>query len=290
MSQPPTLEMHEEPPADGLGVMDAVRMGWALLRGDFWPVWVLGLVVYAIQAGCGIFGAIPYIGGCISLVLAIFVQAPLTAGLFFAIRRRIDGAPAQVNDVFEGFRQRYWQSVVAMLPQIIVATVWVIVTGGIVLVLLLGQGVFTHDLSHQEILVAVLTSVAVAVPLLIAMGLVMLLFLFSFLAVWDHPESGWSAVKDSVRVVRGHYLATLGLALLFGLISFAAMLVGLIACCVGIFFTMPAVMVWYSATMIYLYRAWTGRPLVQPVSEGGAAPGVEPLLPAPGEPPAGPQG
>lgn len=296
MSQPPAQEPYE-PPSGELQVMDAVRMGWALLRGDFWPVWVLGLVVLAINVGCGILGVIPYIGGCFSLAEAIFIQPPLTAGLVYAVRRRIDGAPAQVNDVFEGFRQRYWQSVVTILPPIIVSVVWVIITAGIVLAIVAGLGIFNHP-SDNEILVAVLAAVAVGLPLLIALGLVLLLFYFSLLAVWDHPESGWNAVKDSVRVVKEHFLSTLGLSLLFSVISFAVAVAGLIACCVGLFVTIPAVMVWSSATMIYLYRSWTGRPLVQPVAEGDAAPdvwplppeGAGPIPPTSVEPPAGPQG
>ena len=43
-----------------------------------------------------------------------------------------------------------------------------------------------------------------------------------------------------------------------------ANLIGLITCCIGFFFTVPLLLVWQYATMVYLYRSWTGRPLVQP--------------------------
>ncbi len=45
--------------------------------------------------------------------------------------------------------------------------------------------------------------------------------------------------------------------------AMAANLVGLAACCIGVLFTGPLVMVWQTAAILYLYRSWTGRPLTQ---------------------------
>jgi uncharacterized membrane protein len=103
--------------------------------------------------------------------------------------------------------------------------------------------------------------------------------------VWDHPESGWQAMKDSVRVVKAHYMSSLGMILLFALIGLAAALVGILACCVGVFFTAPLVMVWFNATLIYLYRSWTGQPLVQPIAVEVPAEGAGPVAPTDIEPP-----
>ena len=273
-----------------VGVMDAVRMGWRLMMADFWPVWVVGLVAYAILAAVGVVGGVigivpilgPIVNGCIQLAAGIFVQPPIMAGLFYAIRNCIDGSPPQAGEVFEGFRQRYWQSVVAMLLPNIIAFVAALLIGGIVA----GAVVIGDDMgSDEEVAVAVGIALAIVIPLVIVLCLVMLLFLFSLLAVWDHPESGWQAMKDSVRLVKAHYWSCIGLALLFVVLSVAA-LAGLIACCVGVFFTMPVLMVWWSATLIYLYRSWTGQPLVQPLmAEQPPAEGIGPLAPTDIEPP-----
>lgn len=289
MTEFPETDMWQDMPGgETLGVMDAVRMGWRLMMADFWPIWLLGLVVYAIHAGCGVVGATPYIGGCIALAVGIFVQAPLNAGMFFAVRRCIDGAPAQVGDVFEGFRQRYWPSVVAVLLPTGLALafgllifVGVFAAGGV-------MSGFEGHMSEDEMLVVVGVAMLVLVPLCIVFGLIMLLFVFSQLAVWDHPESGWQAMKDSVRVVKAHYMSTLGLMLLFALIGLAAALAGIVACCVGLFFTAPLVMVWYNATLIHLYRSWTGQPLVQPIAVQVPAEGAGPVAPTDIEPPPAP--
>jgi uncharacterized membrane protein len=294
MSRTSAAEYGPYVPPGGLGVMDAVRLGWDLFRKDFWPIWVVGLVAYIILFGVnmvgGIVGIVPIVGplvnGCLTLAVGIFVQPALTAGLFYAIRRKIDGAPVQVNDLFEGFRQRYWQSVVAVLPPIVISIVGVLFIGVIVLgVLALGFHVFDGHMNDEQVVLAILVSVGAASPVIVAIILVSVLFLFSFLAVWDHPESGWEAVKDSVRIVKDHYWSVLGLVLLFGLIGLAAALAGIIACCVGLFFTVPVVMVWYHAALIYLYRSWTGRPLAQPAAGGGPY-GEGPLAPTSIEPPA----
>jgi len=276
------------PGGASVGVMDAVRMGWRLMMADFWPIWVLGLVVYAIQAGCGVVGATPYIGGCIVLAVGIFVQAPLNAGLFFAVRRCIDGSPANVGDVFEGFRQRYWPSVVAiLLPTGLSFAFGLLIAGGVFAAIGVMTGVEEH-MSEEEMLAVVGVAMLVLVPLCIVFGLIMLLFVFSQLAVWDHPESGWQAMKDSVRVVKAHYMSSLGMILLFALIGLAAALAGILACCVGVFFTAPLVMVWFNATLIYLYRSWTGQPLVQPIAEEPPAYDPGPMQPTDIEPPPAP--
>jgi hypothetical protein len=282
MSQTPSVGIREDLPGGTLGVIDAMGMGWRLVLSDFWPLWLVGLVSFAIQAGFGIFGAIPYIGGCISLAVGIFVQPALNAGFFYAVRRRIDGAPAQVGDLFEGFRQRYWQSVVAMLVPMVIGFAAGLLIAGIVMAAVAIGGGFGPKANDEDVIVAMIVAGVIVVPLVIILILVMLLFMFSLLAVWDHPESGWAAVKDSARVVKAHFLSCVGLALLFALVGVAAYIAGAIALCVGVFLTLPFVMVWFNVAAIYLYRSWTGQALVQPI---GAAPSGGPVPPTSIEPP-----
>jgi hypothetical protein len=265
--------------------MDAVGMGWRVMMEDFWQLWLVGLVAMLIPGAINfvgnLIGMIPFVGilgSCIAIAVAIFVQPAFSAGVFYAVRRRIDGNATQVNDVFEGFRQRYWQSVVAVLPPTGVGIVAGLVIAAIVAaVLLLGFGVSGNHMNDDKTIAAILVSLAVAAPLIIALILVMMLFTFSFLAVWDHPESGWEAVKDSVRVVKAHYLSVLGFALLFAAIGIGAALLGILALCIGLLVTGPAVSIWWHATAIYLYRSWTGRPLTELSQAPFAAPAA-PLI------------
>ena len=273
MSQDTSWEMRQGLPGEGrLGVMDAISMGWHLLKSDFWALWVVALVMVAILMGCGIFGVIPYIGGCISLAVQIFIQPPLMAGLFFVISRRIDGGKPDVAMLFEGFRQRYWQSVVAILPVMLAGFAVGIIVAVVVGATVAATGGFSGgEPTDEEMAVIGITLVVVMVPLILAMVVFQLFFLFALIAVWDHPESGWEAAKASMRLVKDHFWSALGFCLLCMLIGVGASLAGMLACCVGVFFTGPAVWTWFAGSTIYLYRSWTGRPLVQPRRAGGEA-------------------
>ncbi len=273
MSQDTSWEMRQGLPGEGsLGVMDALSMGWHLLKSDFWALWVVALVTVAILMGCGIFGVIPYIGGCISLAVQIFIQPPLMAGLFFVISRRIDGGKPDVAMLFEGFRQRYWQSVVALLPIMLAGVaIGIVAVGCVIAVVAATSGFEGGEPREEEMAVIMTVMLVVMVPLVLAVAVFQLFFLFALIAVWEHPESGWEAAKASMRLVKDHFWSALGFALLCGLIAIGASLAGMLACCVGIFFTAPAVSVWFVGSTIYLYRSWTGRPLVQPIAAGGPA-------------------
>ena len=318
MSQDPGMQMREGLPGKGrLGVLDAWGMGWRLLKGDVWRVWLGVFVMGLIQVGMGLVNSIPYLGACTSLATTIFIQGPLAAGLFFAIRRRIDGAAAEVGNLFAGFQHRYWQSVVANLIiigiMLGIGLAFVLVAG-----LIVGVGAAITDgfRGSEPPVFLIIALVVVGVPALVAMIAVGLHFLFVFLAVWDYPRSGWQAIKASVRTVWANLGSVVGLQLLFFLVWLVAMMplgafgllfaiglgshsdglavaggAGLFVCVVGYVFLLPAITVWYQASLIYLYRSWTGQALVQPVvqaSPTAGAPGGEgPIPPTDIQPPAG---
>lgn len=242
-----------------LGVMEATRMGWRLLMSDFWPLWTVALVEMIVLVGASMFG----------MVATIVVVPPLVAGMFYVVARRIDGGPAEVGDLFAGFQKRFGQSVVGFLPVTIAASVFgmvvgLVVAGAMVICMAVaGAGRGDEEVIIPAVIVGILAVLAIGAILFIAVEIFILFFTFVLPAVWDHPESGWAAAKDSMHLVRQHFLSVVGLALLFMVIGLGAQLVGTAACCVGTFFTGPLVVVWQTATTVYLYRAWSGRPLVQ---------------------------
>lgn len=261
MSQTPdAARIGQGPAGPRLGVMEAVRMGWRLMMADFWRLWVVAFVFMVVMMGANMLG----------IVATVLVLPPMLAGLFHVVARRIDGGPAEVGDVFAGFKERFGQSVVGLLPLTLGSVVFAVLVALVIAVLVaLGIGIAVAAEGEDEV-VAVVVIVGVllllAVELVLLAGLLVFGLFFRFVpaAVWDHPESGWAAAKASARLVRDHFLPMLGLLLLFWLIGMAAELLGMLACCVGVFFTVPAVMAWYVPTIVYLYRSWTGRPLAVP--------------------------
>jgi len=254
----PALPAGPGQPAAPLGVLEALGMGWRLMMSDFWALWLPAFVVTLIIMGASNFG----------IVAAVLVQPPLMAGLYWLVARKIDGAPVKLGDAFEGFQKRFGQSVLAMLPVSLAGMVFGLVIAAVMLVTMFGaMAVAGASHSEEAAVVVVVLGIACGGVLLLACMLTLIIFCmfftFVFPAVWDHPESGWEAMRVSARLVRGRFWSVLGLTILLFLIMLVANFVGMVACCIGIFFTTPVVMVWQAAAIIYLYRSWTGRPLAQ---------------------------
>jgi len=246
-----------------LGVVDAVGMGWRLMMGDFWALWLLGLVFLALMMAAGF---VPY--------GQIVAAPPLTAGFFCALCRRIDAGRCEVIQIFEGFKQRFGQSILAMLPVMLAwLALGIILTPFIVAAFLGGAAAGAASDSEEVFGITLAVVLGLGYLLFIVLLLVSVVlawfFVFAALAVWDHPESGWEAAKASVRLVWRNRWSVVGLQLLFVVIGSAATMIGYMTCCVGFLFVIPAMIVWQHAAYVYLYRSWTGQALVQPRRAGG---------------------
>ena len=258
----PALPAAPGQPAAPLGVIDALGMGWRLTMSDFWNLWLAAFVLTLVMMAASNFG----------LVAAVLLQPPLMAGLYWLVSRKIDGAPVKMGDVFEGFQKRFGQSVLAMLPVTLAGMVFGMAIAAVVLVIMFGGagiGAAIAEESHSDeaavavVVIGIVLGGGLVLVLSLALIIFCMFFNFVFPAVWDHPESGWEAVRVSARLVRSRFWSVLGLTILVLLIAAAANLVGMLACCIGVLFTAPVAMVWQAATVTYLYRSWTGRPLIQ---------------------------
>jgi hypothetical protein len=314
MSSISSAEVPPAPPAGPLGVVGAMGMGWRLLKSDFWRLWLLALALNLILvAGVMVgqcLGVVPIIGACfssiVSMAIGIFVQPALMAGLFFAIRQKIDGAGVRLDNLFAAFRWRYWESVVGGLPALVigfgVGLVMLLMAGaGYLVVMGISDGdperLFRNwDDPTPYILIGV--GVLALLLLVLVAALLQLFLIFVFLAVWDFPGKFWAPIATSLRLVLGHFWSVLGLVVLFGLIGMGAFLVAavpggalagagalaqadwsqppvqfLVLLGIGFLLFLAAELllmcglsVWCHSALIYLYRFWRGQPLVQPVT------------------------
>ena len=262
MSQDTSWEMRQGLPGEGrLGVMDAYRLGWRFMKKDFWQHWLLAFVFLLLLMASGFVPFGQFIAG-----------PPLAAGFMYVLMQRIDGRTLGVGGLFEGFKQRFAQSIVSLLPVLIVWFVLTIIYLAAYFVLvfpiLMSAGP-DHPPDMQKFLCVFIPFMVVAGIGGILVSVFYLFFIFAPLAVWDCPQSGWEAAKVSIRMVRERFWSVLGFGVLGWLIGLLFSL-GVIACYIGIFFTAPIAMLWFGSALVYLYRSWTGRPLVQPVAAGGA--------------------
>ncbi len=292
MSQSPPTAADATAAAD-LGVIDAMRMGWRLLMADFWMLWLLAFVKGAVELGVGMATCCLC---CLAPIVGFFVKPPLMAGLFRGVARRVDGGPVDVGDLFAAFSVCYWPSVLAGLPVVAIDGLAAIIQNvgqnciriPIQIAAPLAEEMGASDEETAVVLFGIIAVGGLLAVLATAVGFALaaarFFFQFALVAVWDSPDSGVEALKTAVGFVRTRFWSVIGLAVLFILLEIAAGLVGLLACVVGILITVPAVTVWYYITMVYLYRSWTGRPLVQPIPapgpDAGAAGGDAPVPPS----------
>jgi len=290
---PPPAAGATAAPAD-LGVIEAMRMGWRLLMADFWMLWLLAFVKGAVEMGIGL---VTCCLCCLAPLVGFFVEPPLMAGLFRGVKRRVDGGPVDVGDLFSAFPMCYWSSVLAGLPVVAIDAVAAVAQNVAQTSIRLPIQI-AHPLavefgtSEEEKVLVVLGTLAaggLVALLATAVALVLIgarfLFQFALLALWDTPASGVEALKTAAGFIKTRFWSVLGLAVLFVLLQVAAGIVGLLACVVGLLITVPAVTAWYYITMVYLYRSWTGQPLVQPIAEEPPAYDPGPMQPTDIEPP-----
>ncbi len=253
-SEPP------QPPAStvaSLGVIDAFTQGWGLLMADFAQLWLIGFLFMLLTFAVGLLGGIPCIGMVISLVAVLCFSPQLYAGLFYVTLRKVDGEAVQPGDLFEGFRSRFSQSLVAFLPVYGLGLVAGVVFFIIAFMGASGAAILSKDAGFSEGFVG-FGVMGMVLCLYLLMIFVSLFFLFIPAAIWDRNDNDalLGPAKTSFWLVQRHFLTVLLFALLGIVIFSAAFLAGTLMLCVGIFLTYPAALMWITLSLSLLYRHW----------------------------------
>lgn len=211
------------------------------------PAIGFGCVIIAIAIPVGIVmalaGIIPILGTLIGTVISAAVFAPLTAGFIIVTLRQYRGASWSFGDFFSGFQ--YWTPLfivglitglvgfVCMLPAEIVNTIAGVDQMANFLAAIQSKG--GPPPKPPDPRLALLAS-----GLQLMGGLIQLIIYCRFLVlanylVVDRGMGGVEAIKGSTELAQGHVLGWIGVSILFGLIS----ALGVLLCCVGLFFTAP---------------------------------------------------
>jgi uncharacterized membrane protein len=82
--------------APKLRIGDTIGRSWELLKGNFWPLVGVTLVVLLVQ---GIANAIPILG----IFASFLLTGVFTGGLYFYYLRRLRGEAVEFGDAFAGF-------------------------------------------------------------------------------------------------------------------------------------------------------------------------------------------
>jgi hypothetical protein len=188
----------------------------------------------------------------VSFVATFLVTPQMNAGMLWSFVRRVRGEPAEIGDVFEGYRRAFGRLALVMLLQLLVLLPFIVgavVAGGGLAILAQPQVEGTPPEVPWGGVFAVLT-------LGLLGGAVAIRFLLAPILILDRGYSAGEAMKLSWRLLGRRFWTLVALLVALALVQVA----GLLALVIGFVFTLPM----YGAALAYLYedacRAARGAP------------------------------
>jgi predicted Ser/Thr protein kinase len=186
-----------------LNIGRCLRRGWALVRGDFWPIAGVNALITVLWAAAHSTGAVVSSGNGKTTVegslLGLLVTGPLFGGLYMFFLGKIRGGITPVDTAFSGFSNRFLHLFLASFVTFVLTALGF---------LCLLPGVY------------LLVAWTFALPLVMDKGL-----------------DFWSAMELSRKVVNKHWWKFFGFVLILLLLRLA----GILALLVGFFIAAPIV-------------------------------------------------
>ena len=176
-------------------------------------------------------------------ILATFVVSPqMNAGMLWSFVRRVRGQPAEIGDVFEGYRRAFGRLALVMLLQLVVLLPFIlvaVVAGG-------GWAILAQPQVEGTTPEVPWGGVAAILILGLLGGAVAIRFLLAPILILDRGYAAGEAMKLSWRLLGRRFWTLVVLLLALALVQVA----GLLALVIGVVFTLPM----YGAALAYLYE------------------------------------
>jgi hypothetical protein len=233
-----------------LDILGCVGRAWNILSANFWLL-VGGCAVYLlIVGGLSGFAQIPFIGVLFSLV-SFVITGPLVGGVYFFVLRVIRGQPTEVGAVFNGFSDNLGQLILGYIVPTLIAGASAI-PGIIMAVIPIAVMADNEQPNAALIAVAVVGFLLAMVPLIYFS----VIWAFTIPLIVDRRQDFWPAMKTSRAQVGRHWWTVFGLFIVAGVVN----IVGMLACCIGLFVTMPLIFVAMMLAYEILFVPRTAQP------------------------------
>jgi len=243
-----------------LDIGGCISRGWELVKENMGLLFVGSLVYLLIEGAIGMVGQIPVIGAAAAIANFI-IAGPLMGGVFYLFIRAIRNEPAEVGDIFSGFRRAFAHLFLAtlvqglligacMLPFIIMLIVKIIPLAGHL------QHIQPGTPPDHDTIVALESVMLTCLPVLVICAIpatyLAVCWKFALPLIVDRQMDFWTAMGTSRRMVNKHWWLVFGLLILISLIN----CVGVCLCCVGFLFTFP---IGLAALMFAYETVFAGR-------------------------------
>lgn len=238
-----------------------ITRGWELVKNNLGVFFVGALIYFAVQGAMGMLGNIPLIGLVFSIANFV-ISGPLMGGVLWLFLRGVRGEPAEVGDVFAGFKRSFGSLFLATLVQGLLIGLVMLPFIIIFVMKFIAAGVnmdphnFEHDPAAAQQFIKTMVSIVLTtlpVALVCAIPAIYLgtCWKFSLPLIMDKDMDFWTAMKTSMKMVNKHWWQVFGLMVLIGLVNLG----GLLACCIGVLFTVPVTF----AALMYAYETIFGE-------------------------------
>jgi hypothetical protein len=247
----PEKSRAEKPVDYELDIAGCISRGFELLKANMGVLFVGTLIYWLIQGAIFVVQQIPFVGMLVSLA-SFVIAGPLMGGVFYLFIRAIRGEPAEIGDIFSGFRRSFGHLFLGTLvPGLLIGLCLLpfIIVFAIKFVPLVGHlhSGSTPDRETVEAIKSVLlTSLPVLFVCMIPATYLGVCWKFTLPLIVDKQLDFWTAMGASWKMVNKHWFHVFGLIVLIGLLNLAGMLV----CCVGLLFTFPVGV----AALMYAYE------------------------------------
>ena len=232
-----------------LDIGRCVGDSWKLLQGNFGMICGGVAVFLLVQIGMSGLAQIPLLGILVS-VASLIVSGPLTGGVYYFLLKNIRRQPAEIGDVFAGFRLALGQLLLGYLV-VVLLTALAALPGIVIMAIPIMMMVHHHAVTAGQILVAMLGFIVLLVPAIYLSTS----WIFALPLIIDKQMEFWPAMRASWKTVGKHWWLVFGLVVVCGLINIA----GILVCCVGIFVSLPIAL----GAMMYAYESIFSAPASQ---------------------------
>ena len=184
-----------------LDIGSCLRRGWALVRGDFWPLVGITALFLALLSAASSAGGVSHSRSNTQVgtsVLGLLLWGPLMGGLCLHFLKKIRGERVRVETAFSGFSNSFLHLVLA--------------------------GFVTDVLMLLGLACCILPGIYLFIA-----------WFFTLPLVIDKRLDFWPAMRLSRKTISKHWWKFLGFLLVLGVFNLA----GVMACCVGFFVTFP---------------------------------------------------
>jgi len=235
-----------------LRIGDWLSEAWQILQ----PFW-LESVIAVLVAGLTIFA-----GYVLCILPGLVVIGPILAGIQIYFAKRLLGLPAEIGDVFKGFRRFLDTFLVGLVLYLVPMLINGVLAAPRIFAAMAANGLANHgDFDNAAGPLLAVTGCFAGLGYLIVLSYSILAHTFLMFAlplVLFRGMSAMDAMRRSFEIVKPQFVGFLLLLVVFFLLGMAGAFSGILLLCIGLLVTVPLARSLINLIQLQAYRDFVG--------------------------------